>query len=227
MSLLCRQVGRQRAGSLLPSVGVAAEVRATPVAWGQVLLEWTRINSPRVAVYVDSKLYAVVTDSESVIASLSAGPHNIAVVAINDQGVAPQYLRPEWNEGDQALLRWESIDNASLVAYRVDGTTEVTTHTLEVSTLTRSTGSGSGRIQTGGRFVGGTVNEDIVLTVATSSRMDYSVQSLTGSVPIATGETAQLPFGAEVTFLDAAADYPVTIRSATLTLFRFASTLSF
>lgn len=208
--LAARRPGRTRAGLLIPSTGRAAQVVARGAAWGHAVVSWTAVNASRFAVYVDGRLVTVTPDPEAVLTSLSAAAPNITVVPLAEAS-SPSAFRPEWEEGDQALLSWAAVDDPEVAAYRVRGaagTWDVRGVTIAAKTLL-PTGSGTGRLLAGGRFVGDHVNDDLVLTVASGSRLNYEIGEIDGSVPIAQGETAQLPYGAAVTFLDAPEAYSV------------------
>lgn len=199
--------GHTLIGRIIPTIGRAAELRVTAAAWGQVLLQWTPVgDAQRYAVYVDAELSVITDESEAVIPGLDEGRHNVAVVALGDSDI-PQTLRPEYEEGDQGLIAWTAVDDPDLASYLV-GTLVVATVTIDSGELS-PTGSGTGRLQVGGRFTGGAVNEDMTLTVADGNVLDYSVQDLTGSVLMLQNAPIKLPFGAEVTPLDTMDTYVV------------------
>lgn len=168
----------------------------------------------RFAVYVDAQLVSVTTASECILPSLAPGTHNIAVVAISETA-NPYAIRPEWEEGDQALLTWTRVEDAELQSYKVLDTVtndEITVETVRIPqvTVSSSTGGGTGRLSIGGVFSGGeTVNGDLLLTVLAANRLSYAIEDFTGEVPISRRGTVQLPFGAAITFLDFPSYYAV------------------
>lgn len=208
MSLVGAIMGTLTGNGLDPR-GNVAELEVVETAWGQAVARWqARDGAVRFAIYVDAELYSVTTDTEVVLGVMLAGPHNITVIAIDDND--PPDLRPEWETGDQALVQWTPATGTDIASYNVVvGAVTYSAEEIMVQKgiISHDSGTGTGRL-----YVGGAYNGQLPCNVAMELEVqsDGTIEYVTGSEyvgDIVEGETLQLDYGATITFLDAASDY--------------------
>jgi hypothetical protein len=196
-------------GDGLDSRGSVAELEVVETAWGSAVARWqARDGAVRFAVYVDAELYSVIENTECVLGVMASGPHNITVIAIDDQD-PPQY-RPEWETGDQALVQWTPATGTDIASYNVAvGATTYSAEDIMVQkgTIEKDSGTGTGRLYVGGAYNGQLpCNVAMELEVQSDGTIQYTDDS-TMAGDVAEGETLVLRYGATITFLDAATAY--------------------